>query len=452
MKSTYSMLALSVLIFNGALFFPVTCGWLVFFFLVPIYSLALRGVHLGFTQGYFWGALFFSCHWYGFMVMVLERAQGTLRWFAIPLLVIYSALYAGVWFAIASRCARFGPQTRAWLMICWIVTTVAYFWWQTVGLFWIFGGLIGYTLAFPLVPLAAHPQWLVQLPTLGSFAMLALLVFGAWSCALFIQKRRYATFLGSLCAFLPYVCGWFMSPLHYHPDHLNHSAYVEPPPGNHPLDCAQELNRRITMTLEAYADISVIMLPESAYPFSFNKISEAVALIGDVPQDIHVVIGSYDEQESSVANTLFVVSGQHVIASYDKIKAVPCVEYLPFPWSYSRCLRNLFLKNKKEWYPKNKDGVSFYFEHVGYVEPAICSDLFLGISDCLCLAKSSLPILWLVNDSWFLQDTIPELMYLFARYQAIVRQREIFYVSYRFGVWISSTGEVIPLQRLDDVT
>ncbi len=94
-------------------------------------------------------------------------------------------------------------------------------------------------------------------------------------------------------------------------------------------------------------DVTVLIWPESAFPFILSRDARALAEIGAVlPQDTVLVTGAAradDEARRSASgptryfNAIQVVaSGGHILDSYDKVHLVPFGEYLPFQSVFDR--------------------------------------------------------------------------------------------------------------------
>ncbi|MGH6812889.1 MAG: apolipoprotein N-acyltransferase [Methylocella sp.] len=94
-------------------------------------------------------------------------------------------------------------------------------------------------------------------------------------------------------------------------------------------------------------DVTVLIWPESAFPFILSRDAGALAEIGAVlPQDTVLVTGAAradDEARRSTSgraryfNSIQVIaSGGHILDSYDKVHLVPFGEYLPFQTAFDR--------------------------------------------------------------------------------------------------------------------
>ncbi len=94
-------------------------------------------------------------------------------------------------------------------------------------------------------------------------------------------------------------------------------------------------------------DVTVLVWPESAFPFILSRDTGALAEIGAVlPEDTVLVTGAAraDERRGGLGpsalryfNSIQVVaSGGHILESYDKVHLVPFGEYLPFRAAFDR--------------------------------------------------------------------------------------------------------------------
>jgi apolipoprotein N-acyltransferase len=232
---------------------------------------------------------------------------------------------------------------------------------------------------------------------------------------------------------------------------LQSIAIILPPTGEkkHPLDYAQKIEVKITTALAHNALLQGIIMPESAYPYCLNTMPEiielfAAALERSSGEPCTLVLGSYKEEEDKVQNSLYCVTDRRLILAYDKTKHIPFVEYLPFPWKKCSTMRNLFLKGKKESTSTKKIPDPLFLANRWW-QPAVCADLFLEATH---LQWGHLPLLCIVNDSWFSQEYMRNLMKLFACYTAIQAERELFYVGHYDGLWITAQGDMVMLPCL----
>jgi len=130
------LLLLSAWLLNAAFFNPHYCSWCVFLFLIPIFYLAIINPSiLSFKEGFYWGALFFSFHFYAFGQLIIERAEGRYKLGALLFLIMYCALHAGLWFWSASWLSK--NFSKYALKFCifffWVLITYCYFYWMQHG-------------------------------------------------------------------------------------------------------------------------------------------------------------------------------------------------------------------------------------------------------------------------------------------------------------------------------
>ncbi len=94
-------------------------------------------------------------------------------------------------------------------------------------------------------------------------------------------------------------------------------------------------------------DVTVLVWPESAFPFILSRDAGALAEIGAVlPQDTVLVTGAARADDAArrsasgrvrYFNAIQVIaSGGHILDSYDKVHLVPFGEYLPFEAAFDR--------------------------------------------------------------------------------------------------------------------
>lgn len=94
-------------------------------------------------------------------------------------------------------------------------------------------------------------------------------------------------------------------------------------------------------------DVTVLIWPESAFPFILARDSRTLSQIGAVlPPDTVLVTGAAREEDgagrSAVGSTRYfnaiqvIASGGHILNSYDKVHLVPFGEYLPFQKVFDR--------------------------------------------------------------------------------------------------------------------
>jgi apolipoprotein N-acyltransferase len=176
-------------------------------------------------------------------------------------------------------------------------------------------------------------------------------------------------------------------------------------------------------------DVTVLVWPESAFPFILARDAAALAEIGAVlPQDTVLVTGAAradDEARRSAPgraryfNAIQVIaSGGHILDSYDKVHLVPFGEYLPFQTAFDLLgLRQLVhIPGGFEAGPKRR---ILDVPGLPAVAPLICYEaIFPGE-----VVPSGVPrpglLLNVTNDGWFGATTGPYQHFAQARLRAI---------------------------------
>jgi apolipoprotein N-acyltransferase len=438
---TTGAIIFSALLLNSAYWFPQWCAWFVFIFLVPIFYLLAKKVSLSWRDGFLWGLIFFSGHWFGFFCMIVEHGNGMLKFGIIFFLILYGAASGAGWFWVASYKNH---------IIWWIGTTWLFFIFIAHGFLFFLGDWLGYTFGWPLVPLAEHPQWLFFL----SFVPPHLLFLYMIVCAALIGRGIAGAHIKAVSiafvVFLPWLYGWTIDQPSIVPGYVHRLGYIQPPPNDfddHPLDRAQAINSAIAGIVERNPHINVIMMPESSFPYALNEHTYILPLLTDdtYGNDITVIVGAYRRAGDLLHNSLFWVSHKNTYWYYDKKTLVPCAEFVP-PQCGS-VLKGIFLKESEGFVcsqENQQDCILTAPSHPSW-HPCICSDLFLGFPPGKGKPTSTLFVA--VNDSWFSMFYIRHMMFLYGRYKAIEWGMPMIYVGHHNASYITSNGVVHNVTR-----
>jgi apolipoprotein N-acyltransferase len=176
-------------------------------------------------------------------------------------------------------------------------------------------------------------------------------------------------------------------------------------------------------------DVTVLIWPESAFPFILSRDARALAEIGAVlPQDTVLVTGAAradDEARRSASgptryfNAIQVVaSGGHILDSYDKVHLVPFGEYLPFQSVFDRLGLRQFV-HLPGGFAAGSGQRLLVVPGLPAVAPLICYEaIFPGE-----VVPSGAPrpglLLNVTNDGWFGTTTGPYQHFAQARLRAI---------------------------------
>lgn len=408
--------------------------WTVFIFLIPLFFCALKYPIKPYKDGLVWGLLFWTIHYYGIVYVIYEKGEGEWRLLAGLFLILYSSLYVILWFAIAKRLAHL-RDSSSWKVVCWIVATFFYFYWVRYYMFFIFNQKIGYSFGLPTLLLAHSPKTLVLLPTFGTNIFLLITLASGGMAALALYERSYCKLLFALAVLVPFGVGFVWQPPAEKPKALNLFGYITPISSPSPYECAVDINEKITELLIRHPSVQYVVMPESAYPFYLNEDRQALELwrTNALRNNACLLLGSYrNEKTSQGHNSFYHIQEGRIISFYDKRLQFPFIEY--HPWNHCEKIKELFLKNKKEFTCSKRTAHPFILSDTLSVMPMLCSDLFF---DLPLSTNNKWPIVCAVNDNWFSILYMRKLMLLFAVYKSIETSHDIIYVSYSHGVWLS---------------
>jgi apolipoprotein N-acyltransferase len=303
---------------------------------------------------------------------------------------------------------------------------------------WILGSPLGYPFASIVLPISHYSNVLLMVSIVGIVVMQAFIIFSSLLSAALLARGRWGWLL--------FVLVFFVSLLFYHPRPLHQApdwctSIVAVTPYSAQGSCARDCADDIRSMLVKYAEdqhISMIIMPESSYPFVLD--AETAASWCDVlpSRDTALIVGAQREEKNSLYTTMFFVSDRLIIDYYDKKLLVPCVEYIPTLWQPLQCMKTLFLKGITSLCCGNSQNKRWCLVPGFIVQPCICSDLFFSLNTQNYCDESTL--LCIVNDSWFMYAYPKDLMVLFARMHAAVCRQDVIYVSYAHAFFISQDG------------
>jgi apolipoprotein N-acyltransferase len=176
-------------------------------------------------------------------------------------------------------------------------------------------------------------------------------------------------------------------------------------------------------------DVTVLIWPESAFPFILSRDAVALAEIGAVlPQDTVLVTGAARANDEArrfapgrarYFNAIQVIaSGGHILDSYDKVHLVPFGEYLPFQTVFDRLGLRQFVHIPGGFEAGSKRRL-LVVPGLPAVAPLICYEaIFPGEVVPAGMPRPGL-LLNVTNDGWFGTSTGPYQHFAQARLRAI---------------------------------
>lgn len=432
---------------------PYYCAEGAFIFLIPLFLLVGTARDCGFKKGFLWGLLFYVIYFIGITHLIFEKGGGEYRCVAPLILVLYGACCSGIWFWSGTfffKKLSFLNNSTIMKIYCFAGATLLYYWWVNVGFFSLFGCFEGNQLQNPLLPLAIRISWLrwvTQWPQ--GLAILCVVCFQI-CITLFLLECKKVVLVYALFFFLPFIAGWFLSVTAQKPSILDVIGCIIPQPQHQDPWQAQE---HLAELFAAYArDVSItcIILPESSFPFPLNYWQHAINCWYEHLEnnEIHIIVGSHRRERENVYNSCYVLYQRRIIHCYDKTHRMFFAERLPPWWSILTTTKKLFLENKVPFTQGTKGKKPFSLLTF-FCVPYMCSELFFEPVSIACSGDTDI-LLCLVNDSWFTNHYIPCLLYLYARYKALVIQKDVLYVSYHYASYITKEGGLYALKKVQD--
>lgn len=429
---------LSAAFLHLSLYKPQLFFWLSFFWLVPIFYIAIKN-KLSFKCGLLWGVFFYLFHLYPITQLVMSENSILPSFIFSTALILYSAFHSGVWLWSIQKMNAFS-QNFWWRLFSFMVGTSVYLLWIPYGLLWISGSVLGYPFSFPLLPLAVFPSLLWALPILGRAVLIFFLVGVSLSIALFFvsQKKRFLFFV--FLFFLPFLIGCFVSKKEKassdffcrcgHVKPLEEHAYA------HPLDAAQELYRRMRALVKKYPHVKYIFMPELSYRFPLNVYPHVVDLWNKnlLKNEIQLFIGGYRKENGKTFNSLYHIKNGVLDRVYDKCLLVPFVEYIPKKFEAFSFLKNLFLKDRGMFSP-GKYRCTFDCGDGVLCAPHICAEFFFANNK----EKNDFTLL-VLNDAVFSSSFFNELVFLWCAFKAKEQCRNIVVIGYESAFLITTFG------------
>lgn len=442
MKNNYTACSISALLCAIPFIFPRL--WpLEFFFLLPIFIYALKN-KLGWKQGFCWGIVFFGIHNFGLSILIVQHGFGFLRFFIPILYILYCSLFSGFWFFSAAQASKYLRRysSNIYISSClWIIATFFYFLAIDRLLFIIFGSWDGNTLALPILPIISEKIGVVLVQMLGANIVVLLLISMQMSIAIFWRNYVQAiTIFGCLMlyltnAFLPHKsCE--------KPVWLNCIAALYPPPAKQlsTYEKFQTLEKNMLKLCAEKDMLTCIICPESTLPLALNEYPEKLKEWSETPlKDLSIIVGAHRKTGSVFFNCSYLIQDCRITQFYDKRKPLFFTEKLPLYCENLAMIRSLFLRNSIIFSSGASLPSSFVINHECHLMPIICSELFLSSTDEI--KNSDIPLVALVNDSWFAVSYVQYLLELCAQLKAISWKKDIVYVSHTRALWISKSGQ-----------
>lgn len=450
MLFTYLLLTISALSYTFAFMFLSIAWSLVFIFLIPISHLIVNEnllSKISFKEGFFWGTIAFSLQPIGTYYSVIKMAENykIFALFMIIFLIIYQALYSGLWIFTASKTINLinlKDKSISKILIFTIITWI-YFCFVQNYILWPFGRLEGIFLSSPILPLTIQPNLIYMLHYIKKELLLFFLIL--CSCLLtliFTYKKIILKLTIFLLAFSPFIISTLIYSYNkkyisnYKKEWFNKinsisKAYYNP--GNNKKS-AKEIAQEIKRLKEQNNLTQIILFPESA--FFLCDLNQERSLIKYLDKDIHIIIGGIKKKNDKVYNTLYHIYGGKIENIFNKRHSMLLTERGIFRelniFSYiDKIVQKSYFQSRPIIKPSNKERISFNIDKNLQLIPYICSEVFFNNHPDDNFKDDSI-IISLCNDSWLepCAKYIQNLMVLANKFKAIYWKRYIIYVDY----------------------
>lgn len=423
-----NLVVVSALSYSVLLIYPKYFWYLSFFYLIPIFWLALKK-QLYFKEGFIWGLLFYLIHFYFLFVLVLENGNGYYKILAPIFGVVYFGLLSGVWFWLAQLFLRRLNNIFLFILI-WSLSATLYYFFIYYFSFLIFECNYGYVFSHPFVALIEHINLVNLLPVIGIWLLtFFLFLFQASVSALIYTKQKTWLLIISL-SLLPFICGIFLNSNIY--EKLN---FFDKKFGfvglqknrSNPYDLAICIYNEIHQIIKDRPDTQIIFMPETAFPFALNDYPEIIKWLYNNLENkkLHIFLGSHKREKNKFYNVVYHIFDGEIINTCYKTHLVFFCESIPKIWKQLFNLSSdLFLRDSVEFEKAFEKNISFEIEGKLY-SPIICSDIFFkknfnNIQSYIILFR---------NDSWFSTKYIQQLMNNYIKLKVLELRKSILCVS-----------------------
>jgi len=357
-----------------------------------------------------WAVLLMTLQWWPLITIIIKQGAHPLK-YCIPIVCLLLVVAGGLLTGLLSVMANKYIHCLYARVVLHVIFWWLFFEWLYRYLFFSFG----YTLSYPMLPLAMQPGLLkvcVYVPmALLMFCLLLAQVAGA---SYYCYGNRIFLFI-ALISYLPFGIGLLL-PMDTSQISINAQCGT-PPHSAAMLDDAQEIAKCI---IDA-RDYEYVIFPESSFCYDCLSDPTIIQLWQEyIDENQTVIIGTHAKRADQWRVTACCLTQQKV-SWHDKSFLLPFAEYVP-TWA-PNCFKNIFLRECEAFVPAQTDMSNKCFDLL------ICAEFFLSKDCWRQMVKGSKPIIVLVSDVWAADSRLSDLLLLFVRFKAIEWGRVIVYCS-----------------------
>ena len=366
-----------------------------------------------FFYGVLWGMIVFGLHflWLADILLYKSHASHFLALTLYFILVLYFSFTSGIWFLVTGVVSRLFAFNVFFLAM---LTTSAYFYFIEHYSFWFLSCTKGYPFLSPLIPL--RRVFFLLLGLVGLSPCASVIKIPPTGIVIEEQEGDETYRYRFLKLSLPEDWGIASITQTLTPSHAAQVLY-------HALT---KLNKE---EKECKCDATIILAPESAFPFPLNEYEEVQKLWSCCMTDkMHLLLCAARREEGKKYQSVFWLHQCQIKNFYDKTHVVDFTENVPrlfssFAWANALFKGDVICpgsKKQKEF--SGAPSLCFY--------PLICSELFFSnrLSQ-IDENKKNKPAIAFINDSWFMHY-FSKILFAQAELKATYSGRQVIYVGY----------------------
>lgn len=405
-----ALILISVTLYTVAFVHPSLFYWTMFICFIPLFYMSLSATFSGLFYIVFWAVLLMLVQWWPLITIIIKQGAHPLK-YCIPLfcllLVAIGGLVAGLLSLMINKYIH-SLYIRVFLHtgICWLFFE------------WIYRYLLiafGYTLSYPLLPLAITASLLRLCFFVPAAFLTFCLLLAQMAVASFYCYGHKKFLIIALVGYAPFFIGLLLPAGKTTIPNVQRG--IPPPDSAAMLDDAQEIAKCI---IDARG-CDYLIFPESSFCYDCLSDPAIIQLWQEYVDEYQtVIIGTHVKRADQWQVTAGVVTQQEV-SWHDKSFLLPFAEYIP-RWLPSYC-KDIFLQDHESFSPAHTSAPGDVYDLL------ICAELFLSKDCWYQMANRKNPIIVLASDSWCAETWLPDLMLLFTRFKAIEWGRVIVYSS-----------------------
>jgi hypothetical protein len=454
MVLSWLTVVMSAFLFTIPFFAASYVGWLSCFSLIPLFYEAFHS-RLTLFKGLVWGSAIIFLHsglvlYSAFLLSNMSLlAKGSIA----GAIMLYAGLHAALLWWLSNKLCSYlicylplrGDLIR---LMVWVTAFWLFFVWLGSCFFWIFIRCEGYALISPVVPLAEYAPVLRLVDVFGYRGLLATLLFWQALAGLILTRPTFsAGFIWFLLTFVCIIKGLSCLPNRAPPDWLSRVAHL---PRSVMQDvCCSRAAKTMYMYIAALAehdhDITTIVIPEDGFQTTrlcSPRIS-ACCIPTREQRPIQVFMSSYRMDNEQQYNTLYWFYNGCLITYFDKRHTMIFTEKTPSVLGVS--VLSFFDTDSTSFSAGDNKRPIFEIAPYHNMTPYLCSELFFNeVPDD---EHEGIPIFAFCSDKWAHAHYVKNLMYLLVRLRAAQWRRDILYISYEYGVYVTKEGGVYPLKN-----